>query len=278
MLDQPLVDQSPFSQVKLVYHKHDIFGGKIMAITLDPRDKASLRKILENRFSLDELKTLAFDLGVAYDRLPHETVTQFSMELVRYFEREGNLNCLVTAVQSQRHDDFLAQLSTKLPPCSPKAQPGGVMPQVSLVGLTLEDVMTRIDAMHLDLGNQVGDLKRGQIAIYRHISSQNQAAVEQIIGAVNQGRIEQGEVARALESIRRVLKYAQESDAVADQELKHTLAEIYQSVNSNLGFQQQFELSLPVIPFLLDYKVNLGAGVDLGAMWQELLNRIRIRG
>lgn len=157
------------------------------------------------------------------------------------------------------------------------AKSGWVQPDVSPVGPTLEDVMARIDVMHLDLGVQVADLKRGQTAIYHNISNQNQVYVEQIIGAVNQGRLEQGEVAQAVESIRKVLKYVQESNEVTDQGIKYTLDEIYQSVNSNLSFQQQFELSLPVIPFLLDYKVNLGAGVDLGAMWQELLIRIRNR-
>jgi hypothetical protein len=77
-----------------------------MPTTFGPQDKANLRRILEERFSLEELKTLASDLGVNYDRLPHETLPQFSVELVRYFEREGNPSRLVTAVQSQRPDAF----------------------------------------------------------------------------------------------------------------------------------------------------------------------------
>jgi hypothetical protein len=93
-----------------------------MVKTLDTNDRARLRELLERRFSLEELETLAFDLGVDYNQLAHTTTTQLSRELVSYFERRGNLNSLITGVLSQRYDDFLTQLSTKLPPGSPRTK------------------------------------------------------------------------------------------------------------------------------------------------------------
>lgn len=77
-----------------------------MPTTLDPQDRAALRQILESRFSLEELKTLASDLGVDYNLLHHQTKSELSRELVDYFEHRGDLNRLVTAVQSQRPDAF----------------------------------------------------------------------------------------------------------------------------------------------------------------------------
>ena len=93
-----------------------------MAITLDPSDRARLCQLLGCHFSLEALETLAFDLGVDYNQLPYATFTQLSMELVSYFERRGNLNCLLSTLKSQTDDSFLAQLSAKLPPCSPRTK------------------------------------------------------------------------------------------------------------------------------------------------------------
>ena len=62
---------------------------------------------------------------------------------------------------------------------------------------------------------------------------------------------------------------------IDDAELEQALADIYREIVSNLSLQQQFELTLPVIPFLLEYKLALGAGVDLGAVWQELVARVK---
>jgi hypothetical protein len=91
-----------------------------MAITLEPNDRAKLRELLEQRYSLDELETLAFDLGVDYNQLPHSTTTQLSRELVSYFERRGNLSSLTIKMLGQRYDPFLTNLSTKLSPGSPR--------------------------------------------------------------------------------------------------------------------------------------------------------------
>jgi hypothetical protein len=83
-------------------------------------ERASLRQVLERRFSLEDLETLAFDLGIDYNALKHETTTQLSTELVSYFERRGNLSCLVTEALCKRDDEVLKYLATKLPPCAPR--------------------------------------------------------------------------------------------------------------------------------------------------------------
>ena len=82
---------------------------------LESDDRASLRRFLEERFTLDELVTLAFDLGVNYQALPHTTTAQLSMAFVDYFERRNNLRYLLTEVLRQRHDPAMAQLFAKLP-------------------------------------------------------------------------------------------------------------------------------------------------------------------
>ncbi len=152
---------------------------------------------------------------------------------------------------------------------------GWAPPPVNPVGPTLEDVLQRLDKMEASLGDKLDNLKRGQVAIYRRLPVQEQISLEQILTEVRQGQIEQARMANTVDAIRRDLKHFLASESAANAEIKQSLADIYQAVNSDLTFQQQLELSLPVIPFLLEYKVGLGAGVDLVAAWQELLTQIR---
>jgi len=58
---------------------------------------ANLRKFIEGHFSLVEMKTLAFDLGIDYESLPYETKTEFAMELISYCERKSMLSPLVAS-------------------------------------------------------------------------------------------------------------------------------------------------------------------------------------
>jgi hypothetical protein len=126
-------------------------------------------------------------------------------------------------------------------------------------------ILRRIDEMH-------DDLKRGQEAIYGRIDNESRLALDSILKEIQQGRIEQGQLQRTVDSIRRALKRIQEVGLpVDDEELTESLNQIYRAVNSDLSFRQKLELSIPIIPLLLEYKIELGAGVDLGAAWEELI-------
>jgi predicted ATPase len=139
--------------------------------------------------------------------------------------------------------------------------------------------MHHLDEMQLDLGEKLEGLRRGQIALYHRVSASNQAQLDAIRAEVRQGRIEQGEMRISLDAIRRVLRHVQETGLpVANDEIRQSLADIHKAVNSDLGLRQQLELAIPVIPFLLEYKIGLEAGVDLGAIWKDLVERVRELG
>jgi len=50
---------------------------------------------------------------------------------------------------------------------------------------------------------------------------------------------------------------------------------MFDSINSDLDTHQQFGLSLPIFPFLLEYKLVIVANVDLEAVWKEPLQRVK---
>jgi hypothetical protein len=87
---------------------------------ISSNDRANLRQALERRFNLDELETLAFDLGVDYSCLPHATTIQLSRELVYYFERRGSIYDLIFEALRRRDDEVLKSLSMKLIPSFPR--------------------------------------------------------------------------------------------------------------------------------------------------------------
>lgn len=140
----------------------------------------------------------------------------------------------------------------------------------------LFEIMSRFDEMRLDLAERLDDLKQGQAAIYHRIDSESQLALNSILKEIRQGRVEQGQLQRTINSIRLALKSIQDVGLpVDDEELRKLLDDIYRAINSDLTFQQKVELSIPIIPLLLRYKIELGAGVDLGAVWKELVELAR---
>jgi hypothetical protein len=66
-----------------------------------PSEQA-IRDVLVSRFSLTELHTLAFDLGIDREDIPGSTKGEFAREFVTYCARRGRLNALVEAVRRER--------------------------------------------------------------------------------------------------------------------------------------------------------------------------------
>jgi len=73
-------------------------------------DQAYLRQFVVDHFSFDELRDLAFDLGIDYESLPHGTVQQFARELIAHLKRRNQLHSLVEEVVRRRPDHRLAQM------------------------------------------------------------------------------------------------------------------------------------------------------------------------
>ena len=81
---------------------------------LSAQERARLRQFLMTRFNLAELQTLAFDLGVDYDSLPHATRVEFARELIAYLERSGMIVDLIAEALRLREDDEIASLLERL--------------------------------------------------------------------------------------------------------------------------------------------------------------------
>jgi hypothetical protein len=115
-----------------------------LVTALEPTDRARLRQFLVDRFGLDELKDLAFDLGVNFQVLPNSTVGEFSRELVTYFERRDQLGHLVLEILRRRPDFSLAQLLVRLLTHSPS---DSEKPHIIISDGLLEEVLELLDEL-----------------------------------------------------------------------------------------------------------------------------------
>jgi hypothetical protein len=86
-------------------------------------DRSELLRYLVKHYSLEELQTICFDLGVDYDNLGGSGKSGKARELIQYLERRGRLDELATVLREDRPEQFTeAGLSTG-PAAAPTAPP-----------------------------------------------------------------------------------------------------------------------------------------------------------
>ncbi len=121
---------------------------------LNSEDRAQLREFLAERFNLDEMKTLCFDLGLDYEVFPHATKSELSRELIAYFERHDKMGCLVAAMVKVRPDEWLTQVLAQVSRCRShekvqivlsndkiKSRPDLKQKLAELLGISTDEVM-----------------------------------------------------------------------------------------------------------------------------------------
>ena len=64
--------------------------------------RTQLRENLERTFSLEELATLCFDLGLDFESLPGSDKAGKARELVTYLERRGRIPDLIAVCRARR--------------------------------------------------------------------------------------------------------------------------------------------------------------------------------
>jgi hypothetical protein len=77
---------------------------------LAPEQRSQLLSYLNERFSLSELQTVAFDIGIDSDELPHQTKGDFSRSLVEHCERAQNIDKLMEVALKKRSSVEIAEI------------------------------------------------------------------------------------------------------------------------------------------------------------------------
>ncbi len=112
----------------------------------------------------------------------------------------------------------------------------------------------------------------------------DQRQTQELLDAVREWResdvTAQREIREMLDGLRRAFRHLQTRELPAmDQRLRGAIAEAMEIVKANADLNTGLELAVPLIPLLLDYKVNfdLGGGLDLWQWWENLRQKL-LRG
>lgn len=128
------------------------------------------------------------------------------------------------------------------------------------------------------------DLKRGQAVIYKQLNTHQQRTVRELLNALqsmSQNEIEADRELRGiLDAVRRSLIHLQSHQMTQlDTDLRSVLDELAQVLKANADIHTGLELTIPIIPLLLEYKINFDAGseLNLSKLWDKLVARLRRR-
>lgn len=122
--------------------------------TAEPDKESShlskIRRILVDRFSEEELKTLCFDMALDYDMLPGDSKGGKSRELVAYLERRNRLAEFVEEIQKSRPDVVVDSTLSKPAPLNQIAEKFEAIIWVSAKSdiLTTEGIVPRRQAIY----------------------------------------------------------------------------------------------------------------------------------
>jgi hypothetical protein len=133
----------------------------------------------------------------------------------------------------------------------------------------------RLDDLSDQLAQSVAELKRGQAVLYRRVGPARREELAQILAALQQDRLAQAEMQATLVDLRRAMQVILNRGVPMDPELRAAIADLTEAVESSLSLDQKLELALPLVPLLLNYKIELGAGsdLDLHDLWRDLQAR-----
>ena len=117
----------------------------------------------------------------------------------------------------------------------------------------------------------------GQEAIGHFLSETRNQELQSIIQLLHDGSIQQEDMKNALDIIRQAVAFLQASQDKISSEIENSLRGASLALDSDLNLQGKLELTLPIIPLLLDYKVEVAAAniIDLNKMWEDLKRKWR---
>lgn len=133
-------------------------------------------------------------------------------------------------------------------------------------------VESKLDAL---LSGQA-EIRTGLRVVYQRMSSEDRDVLVKVLKALENGRGEQAEIARMVSSLRRWAKHIQQTAGSTDQNLREALNTLEQPIEDTGGVYQYLEASLPLIPGILTYKLEIGSEhrLRLRDLWKEIKHHL----
>lgn len=140
--------------------------------------------------------------------------------------------------------------------------------------ISLVDDVQDLDRRLKDLQRGIDDLKRGQDSIYQRITEAHNHELKAIFALIRQGAFAKEEMTQTLEMIGQAVSTLEENQESLSLGFQKVIADANSALSSEASLQGKLELTLPIIPLLLDYKVEFGGtdSVDLNKLWENAQN------
>lgn len=160
-----------------------------------------LNQFLNQYFSLGELRTLCFELGIPYEDLEGgEARAAKVLALVQYAQRHGLYDAVVTHAQAQRPNARLGDMSSTAPAGIPATGQSSTAPAAPVYNITVQGNMV---GAAIGGNVQTGDIAGGDINKnqYQAGGDINVAGRDIIIGSPPQNRDEFAEQLKQLQAL-----------------------------------------------------------------------------
>jgi hypothetical protein len=183
--------------------------------------------------------------------------------------------------EKRRWQQRITELEVQLADAGVPVRESTAVPANSLSTEEIQAFHAKLDRL---LAGQEG-LRQGQAAIYRRLDDAQCRTVEKVLAGLRGAQLEDADSARELramvDGIRRALIHVQSRQLPEmDDELRRALDEVTEVVRADADLRTGLELAIPLVPLLLSYKLNLdlGGGLDLRQLWENLVDWIRRQG
>ena len=139
------------------------------------------------------------------------------------------------------------------------------------------EIQRKLEEIKDEVTRSVDRLMLGQEAIGHFLSETRNQELQSIIQLLHDGSIQQEDMKNALDIILQAVAILQPSQHKISSEIENSLRGASLALDSDLNLQGKLELTLPIIPLLLDYKVEVAAAniIDLNKMWEDLKRKWR---
>jgi hypothetical protein len=180
--------------------------------------------------------------------------------------------------EKRRWQDRITELEEQLADVGVPARESPAVPADSLSIEEIQAFHAKLDRL---LAGQEG-LRQGQAAAYRRLDDAQRRTVEDVLAGLRGVQLGDADSARDLratvDGIRRALIHVQSRQLPElDAEVRRVLDEVTEVVRVDADLRTGLELAVPLVPLLLSYKLNLdlGGGLDLRQLWENLVDWIR---
>lgn len=136
-----------------------------------------------------------------------------------------------------------------------------------------QDTLNEIRAAHRQLYYKLEQMENAQTNILKGV-----------LTFVEEGNANQAEMRAIVTNIASALTVIQQENIEFEAYVRATFPSLQQVIESDLGLQHKFEFSIPIIPFILDYKTEIALGTqtnltrvleELGQRWSNFVHKER---